>query len=135
MHLSIIEPRFLDKAWREGAACLSRACDASGGEITGDQLKMILSRGERSLVAMVEDGKPVGWAVFRVDQLPNFRSFHITDLAAPNAHFEAFMGEVRKMAESFGCSRVRCCAKPAQARLYRMKLGFIPVYETMELEV
>lgn len=132
MHLSIIQPAFIDKAWADGAACLSRACDVSGGEITGDQLKMILARGERSLVAMVDGDKPVGWAVFRIDQLPNFRCFYVTDLVAPGASFHAYWPEVEKMAASFGCSRVRCAAKPAQARLYRMKLGFEPVYETLE---
>lgn len=135
MHLSVIPPQFTDKAWKDGAACLAEACKTSGGEITGDQLKMILASGERTLVAMVDDGKPVGWAVARIDQLPNFRVFHITDLVAPNAHFETFMQSVRDMASREGCSRVRCCAKPAQARLYRMKLGFTPVYETLEVEL
>lgn len=133
MHLSIIPSSHVDKAWADGAACLAKSCEASGGEITGDQLKMILARGERNLVAMVDEGKPVGWAVFRVDQLPNFRVFHITGLVAPHANFEQFFGQVKEMAAGYGCSRVRCAAKPAQARLYRMKLGFTPVYETLEV--
>lgn len=133
--LSIVDPRFVDRAWKDGASCLAEACATSGGEIEGPQLKMILSRGERTLVALVDEGKPVGWAVARVDQLPNFRSFHITDLVAHNAHFEAFMDAVKEMASREGCSRVRCCAKPAQARLYRAKLGFTPVYETLEVQL
>src|SRR5512139_831764 len=133
MHLSVIDPRFVDRAWSDGAACLSRACDTSGGEITGDQLKMLLARGERNLVAMVDEGKPTGWAVFRVDQLPNMRVFFITDLVAPHANFPAYFEQVKEMAAGYGCSRVRCAAKPAQARLYRMTLGFTPVYETLEV--
>ena len=131
--LVIVAPQFVDRAWNDGAACLAEACATSGGEITGDQLKMILARGERTLVAMVDDNKPVGWAVARVDQLPNFRVFHVTDLVAPHANFPAFMDAVKEMATNLGCSRVRCCARPAQARLYRMKLGFKPVYETLEV--
>lgn len=135
MHLAIIQPAFVDKAWRDGAACLSEACDTSGGEIEGPQLKMLLARGERSLVAMVDEGKPVGWAVFRVDQLPNMRVFYITDLVAPNAGFKDYWQQVLEMAGGYGCSRVRCAARPAQARLYRQKLGFAPVYEVLEMVI
>src|SRR5574340_1774998 len=135
MHLSLIQPAFIDKAWADGAACLSRACDASGGEIEGPQLKMLLARGERNLVAMVDDGKPVGWAVFRIDQLPNMRVFFITDLVAPHAGFQHYFEQVKEMAAGYGCSRVRCAAKPAQARLYKMKLGFEPVWETLEVKL
>lgn len=133
MHLSIVDPRFVDKAWRDGAACLSEACDTSGGEITGDQLKLILSRGERTLVALMEEGKPVGWGCWRVDQLPNVRVLHCTDLVAHNAHFERFFDELKNVAEMLGCSEIRCSCKPAQARLYRMKLGMEPVYTTLRI--
>lgn len=133
MKLVIIEPRFTDFAWADGAKCLSEACNTSGGEITGDQLKMILSRGERTLVRLDDEGQAVGWGAFRVDQLPNMRVLHITDLVAHNAQFQRFFDEIKQVARSLGCSRVRCCAKPAQARLYRMKAGFTPVYETLEV--
>lgn len=133
MHLSVIDPRFVDKAWKDGASCLSEACETSGGEITGSQLKMLLSRGERTLVALVDEDKPVGWGVWRIDQLPNVRVLHCTDLVAHNAQFQAFFLALKQAAESYGCSEIRCCAKPAQARLYRMKLGMEPVYTTMRV--
>lgn len=131
MQLQIVEPRFVDRAWRDGASCLADACAQSGGEITGDQLKMILARGERTLVALMDDGAPVGWGVWRVDQFPNVRVLHCTDMVAPGAHFERFFGELKKAAEYLGCSEIRCSARPAQARLYRMKLGMEPLYETL----
>lgn len=106
----------------------------SGGEITGDQLKMILSRGERTLIRM-DDGGTVGWGVVRVDQLPNMRVLFITDLVAPNGHFERFFQSIKDMAASLGCSRVRCAAKPAQERLYRAKCGFVPVYSILEVAI
>jgi hypothetical protein len=135
MHLAIIQPAFIDKAWKDGAACLEEACKTSGGEIEGPQLKMILSRGERTLVALVEGDKPVGWGVWRIDQLPNIRVLHCTDLVAHNAHFEAFFFALKQAAEGYGCSEIRCCAKPAQARLYKMKLGMEPVYETLRIAI
>lgn len=125
----------IDRAWKDGAACLHEACDVSGGEITGSQLKMLLSRGERTLVALHDGTEIVGWAVFRVDQLPNLRTLFVTDLVAHNGGFERFVEALKTMAASLGCSTIRCAAGPAQARLYRMKLGFKPLYQILEVEV
>ncbi len=135
MNLSIVQPQFVDRAWRDGASSLAEACKTSGGEITGDQLKLILSRGERTLVALMDEGKPVGWGCWRIDQLPNVRVLHCTDLVAPGAHFERFFFALKEAAAAMGCSEIRCCAKPAQARLYKMKLGMEPIYETLRIAV
>jgi len=135
MQLIPVPATHIDQAWfREGASCLAQACDTSGGEITGDQLKLILSRGERTLIRMDVDGQIVGWGVVRVDQLPNFRVLFVTDMVAPGAHFERFFEALKELAQSLGCLRIRCAAKPAQARLYRMRCDFQPVYEILEVE-
>jgi hypothetical protein len=123
-----------DAAWAAGASELAKACETSGGEIEGSQLKMLLSRGERALIRMESEGQTVGWGVVRVDQLPNMRVLFVTDLVAPNGHFEAFFDALKELAKTYGCSRIRCAAKPAQERLYRMKVGFKPVYSILEVE-
>lgn len=133
MNLVHVPAHQIDFAYRDGADCLSKACDSSGGEITGDQLRMILARGERMLLRMDKDGETVGWGVVRVDQLPNMRVLFITDLVAPHGHFEDFFTSIKDMAQQFGCSRVRCAAQPAQARLYRMRCDFKPVYQILEV--
>lgn len=125
----------IDKAWRDGAHHLAEACAASGGEITGDQLKMILSLGERTLVQMQRDGLAVGWGVVRADQLPNVRVLFVTDMWAPGAAFAEFFDELKKYAEANGFSEIRCAAGPAQARLYQAKCGFEPVYTTLRVKL
>lgn len=135
MKLEPIGAFFIDQAWKEGADCLAKACEESGGEITGSQLKLVLSRGERTLIRMDNDGRTVGWGAVRVDQLPNVRALHITNLVAPHGHFEEFFTEIKAMAKTLGCSEVRCSAKPAQARLFQMKCGFVPLYQTLKVEV
>lgn len=127
-----IKASHIDQAWKMGAHNLSKACDASGGEITGDQLKMLLSRGERELISMVRDGEVAGWGVIRVDQLPNMRVCMVTDMYAPHGGYPEFLKLLREWAGSVGCSRVRCAAKPAQARLYA-RAGFEPVYTILEV--
>ena len=133
MKLLHVQPQFVDQAWRDGADRLAEACATSGGEVTGSQLKLLLSRGERNLLRMDKDGETVGWGVVRVDQLPNVRVLHVCEMYAPNASFESFVDELKALASGLGCSEVRCSAKDAQARLYRAKLGFEPLYTTMRL--
>jgi hypothetical protein len=133
MNLIPVPATHIDAAYKRGASCLSEACNTSGGEIEGPQLKMMLSRGERTLLEM-NNGETVGWGVVRVDQLPNMRVLFITDLVAHNGGFEMFFEAIKQLARDLGCSKVRCAAKDAQARLYRMKAGFKPVYQILEVE-
>ena len=133
--LIMVPTTHIDLAWKEGAYSLGLACDTSGGEITGDQLKMMLSRGERTLVRLDRDDAIVGWAVLGVEQLPNFRVLYVYELYAPRGSFASFFDELKVMAAGFGCSRIRCAAKPAQERLYRQRCGFAPVYQVLEVEL
>lgn len=125
----------IDAAWRDGAAQLGAACQTSGGEITGDQLKMILARGERHLLAICDGDNKVGWIVVRVDQLPNVRALHVCEIYAPGSMFDECWEQLKAFASTNGCTEVRCSAKPAQARLYRMRFGFEPVYETLKVSL
>lgn len=133
--LIVVPTTHIDVAWKEGARNLGLACATSGGEITGDQLKMMLSRGERTLVRLDRDDAIVGWAVVGVEQLPNFRVLYVYELYAPHGHFDEFFDELGGMAKNFGCLRLRCAAAPAQARLYRQRCGFAPVYQVLEVEL
>ena len=132
MKLIQVPASHIDAAYADGASCLAEACEKSGGEIEGPQLKMMLSRGERTLIRMDDETGIAGWGVVRIDQRPNMRVLMITDLVAHNAGFERFFDNIKQLARDLGCSRVRCAAKEAQARLYRMKAGFTPVYTILE---
>lgn len=135
MRLNPIPSTHIDFAWSDGAHVLSKACDVSGGEITGDQLKMMLSRGERNLLRLDDEDRVVGWAVVRIDQLPNVRVMMVTDLVAPGGYFHHCLEPLREMSRAYGCSVIRCAAKPAQQRLYQHKCGFKPVYQILEVSV
>lgn len=132
MNLTLVPSRFTDQAWKDGANALSEACEE---ECTIDQLKFLISKEERHLVRVDFEGETVGWAVFRVEQLPNMRVFFITNLVGRGMQIGRFWDEVKQMAESLGCSRVRCAAKPALERLYRQKLGLQPVYQILEMKL
>ena len=135
MKLSIVEPRFTDRAWKDGANCLAEVCDLVD-EITGSQLKLILSRGERTLVALRDGDETVGWGCWRVDQLPNIRVLHVTDLVAHGAHFEQFFDELKNVADILGCSEIRYCpGSESRARLFAAKLNAELVYATYRVKL
>ena len=134
MELFVVPPTHIDIAWADGASALKEATDVAGGEITDSQLKMLLATGDRTLLKMVDNEQTTGWAVVKVEQLPNMRTLMVMSLVAHNGDFHNYLPLIQDMARNAGCSKVRCAAKPAQARLYRMKCGFKPVYEILEVE-
>jgi hypothetical protein len=133
--LQPVPPSFIDRAWKEGAHNLAKACDTSGGEVTGDQLKMLLSRGDRSLLRIDLDGQAVGWVVIRIDQLPNVRVLHVCELYAPGGHWQPCWEQLTDLAKANGCSEIRCSAKPAQAKLYQRHQPWEPVYTTLRVSI
>lgn len=131
--LQIIPAAFVGRAWKEGAGNLSKACDTSGGEITGDQLKLLLMRGERQLIRIDQDGQPVGWASTRIDTLPNVRALHICALYAPGGHWVPCFELLSDMAKASGCDEMRCSAGAAQQRLYQRDLPWEALYTTLRV--
>ena len=130
MQLILVPCRFVDHAWADGASLLGESCVE---ECTPDQLKMLLAREERQLVRMDDEGKSVGWGVYRIDQLPNMRVFFVTNLWARGANFPRFYDQLKDLAAQLGCSRIRFSALPSQARIFKRKLSAVSVYETLEV--
>ena len=131
--LEHVPAQFVDQAWKDGAHLLSKACETSGGEVTGDQLKMMLAENRRMLFAVMDGDTKAGWIVVRIDQMPNVRALHVCELYAPGSMFEECWGQLQDFAKANGCSEIRCSAKPAQARLYRMRFQFEEVYTTLRV--
>ena len=132
MQLIPIPSRHTDYAFKDGAVDLAESCVE---ECSIDQLRMLIAREERQLVRMDDEGKTVGWGVFRIENLPNMRVFFVTNLVGHHSRFERFYSQLKELAKDLGCSRIRFAAKPAQARLYRMKLGAESIYSILEVNV
>ena len=131
MILQVVSPQFVDQAWRDGAFKLADACDRAGGEVTADQLKMMLARGEKQLVALRDDDRFKGWAVIQFDQYPNMRALFIYSLYAPGVT-KQFAELLMEVARQQGCSAIRAACDEANQRLWEMKLGAKKVYSVME---
>lgn len=132
MELNFIPSTHIDYAWAIGASCLAASIDGVE-EIMPGQLKMILSRGERQLIQVSDNGETVAWVVFRFDQLPNMRVAHLTNVTAVKPGLKNVMEIAKRAAAEHGCSEMRISCKPAQSRLFK-RYGFEPVYETLRIQ-
>lgn len=123
----------VDQLWRGGADVLALAMARNGGECTGDQLKMMLMRGELLLVSSDEL-----WAAVHVVQHPNKRALHIYAVASRDPlggginHND--IAGLLEYAASIGCTALTCSADVAAQRLYA-RYGFEPIYTTMGINL
>ncbi len=131
MHLEVVPATHVDMAWADGAFKLSEACERSAGEVTADQLKMILARGEKQLIALKDESGFKGWAVIEFDQMPNMRALFIYSLYAPGVTKE-FAELLAGVARQQGCSVIRAACDEANQRLWETKLGAKRAYAIME---
>ena len=116
--------------WDAGANALVHAASRSNGEWTGDQLKMLLMRGELLLI-----GSSDLWAAVVINTHPNKRSLHIYAVACTqggNGINAADIAELGEYAKSMGCTSMTCAADMAAERLYA-RYGFERQYTIMEI--
>ena len=127
-------PAETDRAWSDGAHRLEEATKWAAREVTPDQLKMLISRGERTLLgARDEKGKIVGWAVIGIQQLPNIRCLYIYALQGRGVCSAEGVGLLKDFAVANGCTTIRGAVRASMARLLT-KLGGKPLYQTYEIE-
>lgn len=135
-NLFYVAPKFVGQAWRDGAHQLSIACEKAAGEVTGDQLKLMLSRGEHQLFGFRDgDGPALGWIAVSIQQMPNLRALFIYAIHAPGAAGVECMSQLKAYAQSEGCTVIRGACDDAVLRLWQIKFKARKVYTIAEVEV
>ena len=122
----------IDQLWHGSADALVSAMARNGSECTGDQLKMMLMRGELLLI-----GSDDLWAAVQHIQHPNRRVLHVYAVACTRdgrGMNDADIAELREYARQTGCTALTCSADKAAQRLYQ-RFGFKPIYTTLEIAV
>lgn len=122
----------IDRLWHGSADALVSAMARNGGECTGDQLKMMLMRGEILLI-----GSDDLWAAVQHIQHPNRRVLHIYAVASKlnsDGLNHADIAELCEYARQTGCAALTCSADKAAERLYA-RYGFQSQYTTMGIEL
>lgn len=135
MELVQIPLHLVPKAWKDGAYNLVKAAERAKREITGDQLKMLLLRGERTLVGIVEDETPKAWAAVQLQVLPNIRTLYIYSIYAPGTTGPEAFSLLKDYARQNGCETIRGACDEAVGRLWQRRFNAKPLYSVYEFEV
>lgn len=125
--ITVIPTHLAASTWDAGASDLALAMDRNNDEMTPDQMKMLLIRGELLLLR----GESL-WAVVQPITYPNKRVLHIHAVVGSGISQEVIRA-VYDLGFGMGCSGITCSAWGAAERLYR-RFGFEPVYTTLEFK-
>jgi hypothetical protein len=136
MKLFQVPPSHICKAWGDGAYNLGKATDHAKREITPDQLKLLLLRGERTLLGIADDSDiPQAWAAVQIQTLPNLRTLFVYALYAPGATSPEAFKLLAEYGRSNGCMTIRgCCIDPI-GRIWERRFEAKKLYSTYEIEI
>lgn len=96
---------------------------------------MLLSRGERQLIALQSDNEFKAWAAVQVQQLPNIRVLYVYAIYAPGSTGPQAFELLADLARSEGCTSIRGACVEQVARLWERKFGATRLYTTMEIDL
>lgn len=133
--LFIVPPSHVCVAWKEGASALGAACALSAGEVTPDQLKLMLTRGEKVLIGLRDDNETRAWAAVQIEQMPNKRVLFIYAIYAPGATGPEAIEELRRFAREQGCEAIRGACNDAVQRLWERKFSARKAYSIVEIDL
>lgn len=136
MKIFQVPPSHVGIAWRDGAQYLAEATKHAEREITADQLKMLLLRGERALLGIADDGDiPKAWAAVQVQTLPNIRILFVYALYSPGHVTPECFELLKGYARQNGCETIRGCSIDSIGRIWERKCNAKRLYSTYEIEI
>lgn len=135
MQLLLIPPTHIDRAWKEGAQNLGIALKYAEKEVTPDQLKLLLAKGEWQLFGLEIDGQIKAWVVVQFQQLPNIRVLYVHAIYAPGSTGPDCFNELASVARNQGCSAIRGACVDQVARLWKRRFGAEILYSIIEIQI
>ncbi len=134
MSLIHVDPRFLDRVWPLAAQMLQPAVDEARGEITIDQLELLIRRGESNLLLWdTPDGIAAAVAI-EFHNFPSLRVAHVAFLGGRHVIAPSCFAALKEWCVSHGASEIRAWCAEAQARLFR-SIGFAEQYRIVGVKL
>ena len=134
--VQIVAPNNVYNVWADVENYLNASINVSEGDMTLDQLKLILVRGEQTLLVSVnEENKLNGAMTIEFQNRPNNRVMFITALGGHGIVNNETFSQVESWARMQGATKVSAWAQEAQARLYKIKSNFNTVRMVVEKDL
>jgi hypothetical protein len=134
--VQIVVPNNIYNVWEDIKEYLNASINVSGGDFTLDQLKLILARGEQTLLVSVnEKGMLNGAMTVEFINHPNNRVMFITALGGHGIVNNETFSQVESWAKMQGATKASAWAQEAQARLYKIKSNFNTIRYVVEKDL
>jgi len=134
--VQIVAPNNIYSNWDKVEAYLKASISVSTHDCTIEQLKMLLVRGEQTLLVSVnENSKLNGVMTVEFINYPNNRVMHITALGGNGIVNDETFSQVESWAKMQGATKASAWAQEAQARLYKIKSNFNTVRYVVEKDL
>jgi hypothetical protein len=134
--VQIVAPNNVYHVWEDIKEYLNASINVSGGDFTLDQLKLLLVRGEQSLLISVNKNNKINGAMtVEFINSPNARTMFITALGGSGIVNDETFSQVETWAKMQGATKASAWAQEAQARLYKLKANFNTVRYVVEKDL
>jgi hypothetical protein len=131
--VQIVAPNNIYNVWEDVKEYLNASINVSGGDYTLEQLMLLLSRGEQTLLVSVDEkGVLNGAMTVEFINRPNNRVMFITALGGHGIVNNETFSQVEAWAKMQGATKAGAWAQEAQARLYKIKSNFNTVRYVVE---
>ncbi len=134
--INIVAPDFINQYWNKIEPFFESSFKFSTDDYSVDQIKFLLVNGQQiCLVAVEDDGSIIGASAVSISNYPNHRVLHITSMGGRALVEADLIQQFEAWARSQGVTKIRAFAQDAQARLYKMKMGFQSVAHVVEKNI
>jgi hypothetical protein len=134
--VQIVAPNNVYHVWEDIKEYLNASINVSGGDFTLDQLKLLLVRGEQSLLVSVnKENKINGAMTVEFINSPNARTMFITALGGSGIVNDETFSQVETWAKMQGATKASAWAQETQARLYKIKANFNTIRYVVEKDL
>ena len=131
--VQIVAPNNIYNVWEDIKEYLNASINVSGGDFTLDQLKLLLVRGEQSLLISVNKNNKINGAMtVEFINNANARTMFITALGGSGIVNDETFSQVETWAKMQGATKASAYAQDSQARLFKIKLGLEKVTNVVE---
>ncbi len=134
--VQIVAPNNVYNVWGDIKEYLNASINVSGGDFTLDQLKLLLVRGEQTLLVSVNENNKINGAMtVEFINNANARTMFITALGGSGIVNDQTFSQVEVWAKMQGATKASAWAQEAQARLYKLKANFNTVRMVVEKDL
>jgi hypothetical protein len=134
--INIVAPDFINQYWNKIEPFFETSFKFSTDDYSVDQIKFLLVNGQQiCLVAVEDDGSIIGASAVSISNYPNHRVLHITSMGGRALIEPDLIKQFEAWAKSQGVTKIRAFAQDAQARLYKIKMGFQSVAHVVEKNI